>query len=158
MLERFFNVESVYLGLTYALFCRFKLKSFSRLNLVFSTTRKEMDELYAASRPRINAGMLSKFIGKYVTMMGTVDPTKISSDGNSFQLSTGDRFVEVVMSTPLNELLDDIVEVTGKVDNNCHLQCIVYRKLTSSVQFNFEEYNSTLELIHKFPNCYSYSA
>jgi len=117
-----------------------------------------MDELYANPRPRITAGMLSKFIGKYVTMMGTVDSTKISSDGNSFQLSTGDRLVEVVMSTPLNELLDDIVEVTGKVDNNCNLQCIVYRKLSSSVEFNFEEYNKTLELIHKFPNCYSYAA
>ena len=116
-----------------------------------------MDELYTTSRPRITAGMLPQFIGKYVTVLGTVDPSKISSDGNSFKISTGDRLVEVVMTTPLNELLDDLIEVTGKVDTNCHLKCIMYRKLTSNVEFNFEEYNNTVELIHKFPKCYSYA-
>ena len=116
-----------------------------------------MDELFALPRPRVTASMLSKHIGKYVTMVGTVDPSKISSDGNSFQLSVGSQFVEVVMNTPLNELLDDVVEITGKVDNRCHLHCINYHKLSSSVPFDIEEYNKALEMISKFPKCFTYT-
>lgn len=116
-----------------------------------------MDELYAMPHPRVTASMLPKHIDKYVTMLGTVDPSRISSDGNSFQLSVGDRSIEVVMNTPLNELLDDVVEITGKVDNRCHLHCAIYRKLTSSVPFNVEEYNKALEMINKFPKCYTYA-
>ena len=111
-----------------------------------------MDELYASPRPRVTAAMLPKYIDRCVTMLGTVDPGKISSDGNSFKLFVGNRNVEVVMSTPLNELLDDIVEVTAKVDKQCQLQCIVYRKLNSSIPLNLEEYNLSVEFLHNTHN------
>ena len=117
-----------------------------------------MDELYASPRPRITVSLLPKFIGKYVTMMGTIAPGGISADGNSFKLFDGESSVDVVLSAPLNEMLEDVVEVTGRVDNQCHLQCMTYRQLHSNVPFSLKDYKETVELIHKFPTCYSYEA
>jgi len=93
--------------------------------------------------------MLPFFIGKCVTMMGTVDYLQIASNKFTFHLFVGDRFVEVLLRIPLKEELNSIVEVTGNVDSQCRLQCVFYRKFESKVPFKLDEYNKTIELIHK---------
>nr|CAB3265682.1 replication protein A 14 kDa subunit-like [Phallusia mammillata] len=116
-----------------------------------------MTELYDNPRPRITASMLPRFVGKNVTMLGTVDPGNISSDGSSFKLQTDEKTaVRVTLNAPLNEMLDDLVEVTGTVDNQCNLSGIVYHKVSSNVPFDFEEYNNTIDLMHRFPNLCTY--
>ncbi|CAK8697247.1 replication protein A 14 kDa subunit-like [Clavelina lepadiformis] len=116
-----------------------------------------MDELYATPRPRVTASMLPKYVGNNVTMVGLVDSGDIASDGNSFRLKVDDKTaVTVVMNTPLNELLEDVVEVTGTVNNQSHLQCITYRKITSTVEFSLDNYNKTVELAHSHPEYCTY--
>jgi len=36
-----------------------------------------MEEIYNNSRPRITGAMISKFVGKNVTILGTVDPSQV---------------------------------------------------------------------------------
>nr|XP_026691486.1 replication protein A 14 kDa subunit-like [Ciona intestinalis] len=117
-----------------------------------------MDDVYLEPRPRIVASMMKQNVGKCVTMMGIVAPEKISTDGSSFQMSTeSDKEITVLLSSGLNELLDGIVEVTGTVDQQENLHCVVYRQLNSSESLDIEAYNAAIKMTHKFPNLCSYS-
>ena len=119
---------------------------------MFSVNSK--DFFASCCRPRITAAMLPNFIGKYVTMLGIVDSSQIAMNKRSFHLFVGDRLVEVLLRTPLFEALNDIVEVTGNVDGQGRLQCVFYRKYTSKVPFQLDEYNKAIELMHKHPQNY----
>uniref|UniRef100_H2YBZ9 Replication protein A 14 kDa subunit n=1 Tax=Ciona savignyi TaxID=51511 RepID=H2YBZ9_CIOSA len=116
-----------------------------------------MDEVYLQPRPRITASMMKQNVGSCVTMMGIVNSGKISSDGSSFQMSVGeDKEIPVLLSSPLNEVLDDVVEVTGTIDEQCNLHCVIYRKLESTVPFDIEAYNTAVQMTHKYPNLCTY--
>ena len=112
------------------------------------------DILFASCRHRVTALMLPQHKGKCVTMVGTVDSSQIAEDNLSFHLFVGDRFVEVLLQIPLLETLNNIVEVTGNVDNRCRLQCVLYRRFGSKVPFQLDQYNRTIELIHRYPTCF----
>lgn len=137
-------------------FSRYKVKTFL-IDKVNNITNQKMEEenIYAIPRPRCTPALLSSYTGQSVTVLGTVDSATISSDGRSFALQAGDSGkMTVQLATPLNEMLEGLVEVTGKVDQSCNVHCVVYRMLhqPDNIPFNFEDYHATVEIIHKNPS------
>ena len=116
----------------------------------------ESENIYETPRPRASPAMLSGFTGQNVTVLGNVDPSTIASDGRSFSLEAAGDKINIQMATPLNEMMEGLVEVTGKVDRNQNVHCVVYRMLKSNTPFVFEDYHTTIEMIHKNPSLLSY--
>ncbi|XP_039252979.1 replication protein A 14 kDa subunit-like [Styela clava] len=118
-----------------------------------------MEEAFAGPRPRLNASLLPKYTEKYVTVVGTVDAGKISPDGNSFVLKDGaGENIQVVLDSPLADIIEGVVEVTGKVDSKCNVHGVMYRVFDSEGKFNMELYNTCVKLIHDFPQYYGQKA
>ena len=127
--------------------------------MVSTTVRSaDREDFFKSCRPRITAATLHRNIGKCVTMLGTVESSHVAVNKLSFHLFVGDQFVEVLLQIPFptHEMLNDIVEVTGNVDKQCRLQCIFYRKLKSKIPFQLSDYNKTIDLIAKHPDCFHY--
>jgi len=114
----------------------------------------EEENIYGAARPRCSPALLSSYTGQNVTVLGTVDGNTIATDGRSFSLQAAGSKMKVQLGTPLNEMLDGLVEVIGKVDQSCNVHCLVYRMLRQpdNIPFNFEDYHATIEMIHKNPS------
>ena len=110
-----------------------------------------MDPLYENPRPRITQDQMGCFTGATVTMMGMVEDGSISSSGDSLVLTTKSKEqgkVKVTFGAPLNELVENLVEVTGTVMGNGSLRCEAYKMLPSSGEtlFDLDTYNEVLNL------------
>jgi len=118
----------------------------------------EEENIYAVPRPRCSPSLLSSYKGQNVTVIGTVAGGEaVAQDGRSFTLEAGSGGkMNVQMDAPLNEMLQGLVEVTGKVDQSCNVHCSVYRMLQSKEPFNFDDYHATVEMIHKNPSLLRY--
>ena len=110
-----------------------------------------MDPLYENPRPRITTEQMGCFTGAAVTMIGVVEDGSISSSGDSLVLATKSKEqgkVQVTFASPLNELVENLVEVTGTVMGNGSIRCDAYKMLPSGEQnpFDLDTYNEVLNL------------
>jgi len=109
-----------------------------------------MDPLYENARPRITVEQLGCFTGAMVTMMGMVEDGSISSSGDSLVLKTkgnNQGKVTVSFASPLNEMVENLVEVTGTVMGNGSIRCEQYKMLNCSESpFDLDTYNEVLNL------------
>ena len=114
-----------------------------------------MDELYMSPRPRVTASKMDQFIGKNVTLIGEVQGDSISNDGTTMKLasaSNGGGVVTVRLTAALNELVQGLLEVTGKVVGRDELECLAYKALpVGEVPFDFDIYNEAIELQIAYP-------
>lgn len=105
--------------------------------------------------PRINGSVLAKFKGKKVVLLGNA--RNVDSNGMSFTLQTCDKHdIQVHLSEPLSEYVGGLTEVLGEVSShnsiNCNHYILFSKEQTDS--FDMEMYNSTMEMINKFPQHY----
>jgi hypothetical protein len=62
----------------------------------------------------------------------------MGSDNLSFELmSADDKKVTIKLRSPLNEMLSDIVEVYGEVNDKCEIACVNYATFEPKAISNF---------------------
>lgn len=83
--------------------------------------------------------------------------TKISPDQMSFELVSPDnRIVLVKLKVPIRDMLSEIIEVYGSVDEKGNIHCVNYTTFESSATANFDMdlYNETVQMSHQLPKHY----
>jgi len=109
---------------------------------------------FSQPRPRINASMLASHQGQGVCLLGMAHT--VDRSGRSFQLTTSDRQnITVNMVDPLDELVNDLVEVHGVVQNN-EINCHSYVLFSPETQQNFDmaDYDRAVQLMQQLPQHY----
>ncbi|XP_070565057.1 replication protein A 14 kDa subunit-like [Ptychodera flava] len=106
-------------------------------------------EIITKARPRVNASMLPRYDGRYVCLLGRVG--SVSQDGSSFVLVSCDQQdVQILLSEPLNDMIDGIIEVIGVVENGCQVRCTNYVNF-GDTDFDMTLYNEAVKLTKEFP-------
>ncbi|KAF6208927.1 hypothetical protein GE061_014669 [Apolygus lucorum] len=113
----------------------------------------------SSERPLVNGALLPQYIGKTVTIFGSVIPG--NSSGASFDLMASDRkVVTVALRTPLTEPITGVVEVHGIVKGKDNIICNYYMAVPSEISGNFEHdlVNDVVTLVHSVPNVWKATA
>ncbi|KDR16179.1 replication protein A 14 kDa subunit-like [Zootermopsis nevadensis] len=112
-----------------------------------------MEEQMIEPRVRVNGVALARFMGKPVSIMGTVLNTHAS--GISVEIKTVDNLVVTVkMQEPLQEPLSGLVEFHGTVQGKNTVSSDFYISLPPEIteNFDFEQYNEALTLMNTISN------
>uniref|UniRef100_A0A0A9YBH4 Replication protein A 14 kDa subunit n=1 Tax=Lygus hesperus TaxID=30085 RepID=A0A0A9YBH4_LYGHE len=113
----------------------------------------------SSERPLVNGALLPQYIGKTVSIFGTVIPTNTS--GTSFDLMACDKkVVTVSLRSPLTEPLTGVVEVHGIVKGRDNIICNYYMAVPSEISGNYEHdlVNDVVSLVHNVPNVWKATA
>ncbi|TRY93050.1 hypothetical protein DNTS_023826 [Danionella cerebrum] len=115
-----------------------------------------MTGVYESPKPRINASMLSQYIGRPVCFVGRLE--KVHSSGSVFTLSDGEgKPASVELDEPLDEMLSGIVEVIGMVSNKGTIVAVSYTQYREeNCSFDLELYNEGLKVLHDYPQYYPF--
>ncbi|XP_059366294.1 replication protein A 14 kDa subunit-like [Carassius carassius] len=115
-----------------------------------------MSGVYESPKPRINASLLSQYIGRAVCFVGRLE--KVHPSGKALTLSDGEgKSASVELSEPLDEELSGIVEVIGTVSNKGTVMAVSYTPYREDkTSFDLELYNEGLKVLHDFPQHYPF--
>lgn len=112
-----------------------------------------MDEKLSVFRTRVNGSLLGQFVGKSVSLIGTV--IKTNPGGKSFDVQTGERQVVTVnMERPLDEPVSGLVEIHGTVQGKGQILCSNYIPFPPEMSENFDTglENQAVLLMHNVQN------
>lgn len=106
-------------------------------------------------RPYVNGALLSKNIGKTVTVIGRV--AQMSPNGMELQIQLADgKEVKVQMEDQLTEPLEGYVQMTARVNRDNSLvaeKCISF----GHGEIDLDAFNKALQVMSRHPNLFSSS-
>ncbi|CAF0847051.1 unnamed protein product [Brachionus calyciflorus] len=104
---------------------------------------------------RVTGKMLDNYRGQNVCLIGKLN--KLAGDQMSFEMTTPDeQQILVKLRAPTREMLSDIVEVYGSVDEKGNIVCMNYTTFEPSMYQNLDMdlYNETIRMAHQLPKHY----
>ncbi|XP_014249779.1 uncharacterized protein LOC106666821 isoform X2 [Cimex lectularius] len=107
----------------------------------------------------VNGRILAEYVGKKVTIFGTILQTNKS--GLSFNIETTDkRQLTVSLRKPLVEPVSGVVEVHGIVKAKDHIVCDYYIAFPGDISESFDNelVNQTVSIIHSTSNAWKDAA
>ncbi|EDO49061.1 predicted protein [Nematostella vectensis] len=104
--------------------------------------------------PRVNASMMKQYSGRLVCFVGSV--SEINSTGTELKmLSSDDKMIHVVLPEPLDEALQGVVEVVGRVERDLTISAQRIISYAGREEFDLSLYNEAITLAAGFPEMFA---